>query len=152
VAVHRHAIEQLASLQMRVMISLGPGQDPSELGPLPGGAQINPGMPLLDTMPYTAVLVCDGASSTLTAGLACGVPMVAVPLSSGQSLNAHAMADTGAGLALDGGAGALGAIATAIRAMLRSPDYRAAAEAVAAEIAACPPVEDALGAPSLTSA
>lgn len=151
-AVHRHAIEQLASLQVRVLISLGAGQDPAELGPLPGGAQLNPGMPLLDTMPYTSVLVCDGASSTLTAGLSCGVPMVAVPLSSGQALNAHAMADTGAGLALDGGSAALGAIATAVRSMLRSQHYRTAAEAVAAEIASCPPVEDALGAPSLTSA
>jgi UDP:flavonoid glycosyltransferase YjiC (YdhE family) len=150
-AVHRSAIQQLASLQMRVLISLGPGQDPAELGPLPGGSHLNPGMPLLDTMPYTAVLVCDGASSTLTAGLSCGVPMVSVPLSSGQALNAHAMAETGAGLALDGGAAAVGAMATSVRAMLRSPDYRTAAEAVAAEIAALPPVEDAL-APSLTSA
>ena len=74
--------------EMRVLVSLGAGQDPAELGPLPAGAHVNPGMPLIDTMPYTAVLVCDGASSTLTAGLSCGVPMVSVPLSSGQSLNA----------------------------------------------------------------
>jgi UDP:flavonoid glycosyltransferase YjiC (YdhE family) len=150
-AVHRSAIEQLASLQMRVLVSLGAGQDPAELGPLPGGAHVNPGMPLIDTMPYTAVLVCDGASSTLTAGLSCGVPMVSVPLSSGQALNANAMAETGAGLALEGGAAAVGAMASSVRAMLRSRDYRTAAEAVAAEIAALPPVEDAL-APSLTSA
>jgi hypothetical protein len=149
--VHRSAIEQLASLPVRVLVSLGDGQDPALLGALPAAAQLNPGMPLLDTMPYTAVLVCDGASSTLTAGLACGVPMVAIPLSSGQARNAHAMADTGAGLALDGGSAAVGAVATSVRAMLRSPDYRAAAEAVAAEIAALPPVEDAI-APSLTSA
>ena len=39
--------------EMRVLVSLGAGQDPAELGPLPGGAHVNPGMPLIDTMPYT---------------------------------------------------------------------------------------------------
>ena len=143
-AVHRSAIEQLASLQMRVLVTLTPGV---ELGPVPAGVHVNPGLSVADVMPYTAVLVCDGASSTLTAALTAGVPMVAVPLSAGQALNAAGMADAGAGIALDG----LNGVAGSVRAMLRSDDYSAAAERVAAEIAALPPVEDALS-PALTSA
>ena len=43
------------------------------------------------------------------------------------------------------------AIGTAVAAVLRSQDYKLAAEAVAAEIAALPPVDEAVSA-SLTSA
>ena len=78
--------------------------------------------------------------------------MVAVPLSSGQSLNAHAMADTGAGLALDGGSAAVGAMATAVRAMLRSQDYRTRGGGGRRGDRGAPAGRGRARAPSLTSA
>ena len=150
-SVHRAALDQLAELPVRVLITVGPGQDAGELGALPAGAHANPGMALADVTPYTSVLVCEGSSSAIASGLTTGVPMVAVPLANGQALNATSMAATGAGLALEGGPAAVGSVGAAVGAVLRSDDYKRAAERVSADIAALPLVDDAL-ANVLTSA
>jgi UDP:flavonoid glycosyltransferase YjiC (YdhE family) len=73
--------------------------------------------------------------------LAHGVPLVVVPLFSfDQHVNAAAVADAGAGVALDGGPAATDRLADALDAVLTDGAFAAGARRVADEIAGLPPV------------
>ena len=63
-----------------------------------------------------------------------------VPGFADQPRNAKRVAELGAGIALEDGTGGL---AAAVRRLLAEPSYRSAAQRVAAEVAALPPVDEA---------
>ncbi len=102
-----------------------------------------------------AVVTHGGLGSTLGA-LAHGVPLVVLPLFSlDQWYNAAAVARAGAGVALDTerhsrravdlpDAVTLAALRPAVEYVLADPAPRRAAQAIAAEIRALPPVEEAV--------
>ena len=54
-------------------------------------------------MPHAAAMVAHGGAGTTLAALTAGVPLVLLPLSADQPINARRVAELGAGLALDGG-------------------------------------------------
>ena len=56
-------------------------------------------------MPHAAAMVCHGGFGTVRAGLAAGVPLAVLPLFADQPDNARRVAELGAGIALDDGAG-----------------------------------------------
>ncbi len=58
--------------------------------------------------------------------------------------NARRVTERGAGIALAGGADALPRVAGAVTRVLGDPRHRAAAAAIAAEIRALPPIDDAV--------
>jgi UDP:flavonoid glycosyltransferase YjiC (YdhE family) len=95
-------------------------------------------------MPHAAAMVCHGGSGTVTMGLAAGIPMVVVPLFADQPWNAERVAALGAGIAVQGGMDSAAAVGEAVRRVLREPSYREAAEGVAAEMRALPPVDAAI--------
>jgi MGT family glycosyltransferase len=138
--VYRDAIDALAMLPVRVLVTVGRDRDPRELGPLPPSVHVARWVPQADVMPHAAAIVCHGGSGTVRAGLAEGVPMVVLPLFADQPYNARRIAELGAGIVLEPGADGL---ADAVSSVIADPSYREAARQVAEDTRRLPTVDTA---------
>jgi UDP:flavonoid glycosyltransferase YjiC (YdhE family) len=138
--LYRAAIDELAELPVRVLVTVGDKRDPRALGSLPPSVHVERWVPQADVMPHAAAMVGHGGSGTTLQALAAGVPQVVIPLFADQPANARRIDELGAGIALDGAAG----VGQAVTALLDDRRHRTAARAVAHEIAGLPPVDDAV--------
>ena len=136
---YRAAIDALAPLPVRVLVTTGRDADPAELGPLPANVHAERWVAQADVMPHAAAMACHGGFGTVRAGLCAGVPLAVLPLFADQPHNAERVAAIGAGLAVSEPA----ALGDAVRALLEDPAYAARAAEVAAEARALPPVDEA---------
>ena len=101
-ALYRAAIDALAPLPVRVLLTIGDRRDPGELGPLPANVHVEEWVAQDAVVPHAAAIVGHGGHGTTLGALAHGVPLVVVPLFSiDQWANAAAVARAGAGVALD---------------------------------------------------
>jgi len=141
--VYRRAAEALSALPVRVLLTIGDRRDPAELGTLPRSVRVERWMPQASVMAHASAMVGHGGSGSTLMALAAGVPLALVPLFVDGPTNARRVAGLGAGIALERGPDEL---AGAVAELLMDPGHRAAASAVAAEIRALPPVEDAVAA------
>ena len=93
-------------------------------------------VPQAEVMPHTAAMVGHGGSGGTLQALAAGVPIAFLPLFVDGPANAARVAALGAGI--------VATHAAQVVELLDDPAYRAAAERVADEIRALPPVEHAV--------
>jgi hypothetical protein len=146
---YRAAIDAVAGLDARVLLTTGRGFDPSRLRDLPGNLHAEAWVDQADVLPEASLVVCHGGSGTAFGALAAGVPVVVAPVFADQFANAPAVARAGAGLHVTTGQDAHGRrrplsradaarIRQAIDTVLHDDSYTAAAQAVAAEMAAAP--------------
>jgi UDP:flavonoid glycosyltransferase YjiC (YdhE family) len=135
--VYRQAIDALAGLPVRALVTIGDRRDPSELGPLPRSVRVERWVAQADVMPRAAAMVAHGGSGSTLGALAAGVPQVFVPLFVDGPTNAERVARAGAGIVATD-------LAADVRRLLDDPSYRRAAGEIAAEIRALPPVDDAV--------
>jgi UDP:flavonoid glycosyltransferase YjiC (YdhE family) len=140
-AVYRRAAEALAELPVRALLTIGDRRDPAELGAQPPNVRVERWVPQAAVMAQASAMVGHGGSGSTLTAIAAGVPQAFVPLFVDGPANARRVAELGAGIALDPASDQL---AAAVGELLADPGYRAAAAAIAAEIAALPPVEDAI--------
>jgi UDP:flavonoid glycosyltransferase YjiC (YdhE family) len=138
--VFRAAIDALAPLGVRVLVTTGRDADPADLGPLPANVHAERWVDQAAVLPHAAAMACHGGFGTVLGGLAAGVPLAVLPLFADQPYNAARVHAIGAGIALDGPEG----IADAVHALLEEPAYVARAWAVADEIRSLPPVDEAV--------
>ena len=131
---HEHAaetlqaiIDGLATLDVRAIVTTS--------GYLPGGTAKAEHVRIVDyaphpsLMPEVDVMVCHGGMGSVAAALASGVPLVCIPVSRDQPLNASRAAQLGAAVVIDDATPA--AIAAAVLRVLGDGSYRAAARALA---------------------
>jgi UDP:flavonoid glycosyltransferase YjiC (YdhE family) len=141
--LYRAAIDALADLPARVLVTVGRDRDPADLGPLPGNVRAERWVPQRRVMPHAAAMVCHGGFGTVRMALASGVPMVVLPLFADQPNNARRIAELGAGIALQRGPAGIAELAEAVAVVLDDSFYRAAAARVASEVRTLPPVDAA---------
>jgi MGT family glycosyltransferase len=141
--LYREVIDALAEVRARVLVTVGRRADPAELGPLPPNVHVERWVAQASVMPHAAAMVAHGGAGTTLAALAAGVPLVLLPQSADQPINARRVAELGAGLALEGGRADVPKLAAALTRVLEEPGYRAAAGRIAAEVATLPPVAEA---------
>jgi UDP:flavonoid glycosyltransferase YjiC (YdhE family) len=153
--LYRAAIEALAPLPARFLLTVGEDRDFAQLGPLPPNVEVQRWVPQDDVLQRAAAVVTHGGHGSTLGALAHGVPVVVLPLFSlDQWLNAEAVARTGAGVALDGerrtrraidlpSAHTLAGLRPAVEHVLSDPGPRAAARRVAAEMHALPAIDAA---------
>ncbi len=72
--------EACAGLDLQLVISLGGGQDPALLGDLPGDPVVVGYAPQLELVQRSALTISHGGLNTALESLACGVPMVVLPV------------------------------------------------------------------------
>jgi len=140
----RATVAALADLPVRALFTIGAGTDRAALGPVPPNVHVEPWVPQAAVMPHAAAMVSHGGSGTTRMALAAGVPNVVVPGFADQPRNAERVAELGAGIALPEWREGVAGIGDAVRRVLSDPSYRLAAERVAAEVAALPPIDDAM--------
>jgi MGT family glycosyltransferase len=136
----RNTLEALAEERVRVLVSTSQS---IELGHVPDNAAIRPYVPHRTVMPSVAVTVTHAGHGTVTASLAHGVPLVALPNpAADQPFLAAEIQRRGAGIALDGESNP-DAIRSAVLEAMGNPSYRASARTLAVSIDAAPGVAGA---------
>ena len=140
--LYRRAIDALAWLPIRLLVTVGNDVDPADLGRVPDNVRVERWVPQARVITGAAAMVGHGGSGSTLQALTAGVPLALVPLFADQPYNARRVAELGAGLTLDP---SLDGLADAVRDLLAQPGYAAAARAIADEIAALPLVDDVGG-------
>jgi UDP:flavonoid glycosyltransferase YjiC (YdhE family) len=163
-ALYRAAIAALAPLPVRVLLTIGDRRDHGELGPLPPNVHVEEWVPQDAVAPHAAAIVCHGGHGSTLGAIGHGVPLVVVPLFSGdQWLNAAAVERAGAGIALDAerdtrpvlglpGPATVDALGPAVQRVLAEPVHRRGAQRLAAEMLALPSTDAAVDALAALSA
>jgi UDP:flavonoid glycosyltransferase YjiC (YdhE family) len=155
--VYRPAIEALAELPARVLVTVGENADPSELAPVPQNVYVERSVSQGAILEQAVAVICHGGYGSVLGALAAGVPVVAVPIfADDQWRNGRRVAELGAGIALDGdrgptrrmldgpGSETFAALADAVGAILADRRYRSAAQGIAAAIDLLPPADAAV--------
>ena len=138
-------VEGVRELPVDVVATVGRTLAPAELGPQPANVRVERFLPQAELLPRCAVAVTHAGSGSVAGALAHAVPLVCIPLGADQPLNAARCVAVGAGVALDALALTPTAAATAVREVLDEPRFRRAADRLRAELAALPPVSEAVG-------
>lgn len=142
--LYRATIEALADDSVDVLVAVGLSGEPAALGPLPTGVRVERWVDQAEVLPRAALVVCHGGYGTMIGALAAGTPLVVIPLfAADQWMNGTRIAEVGAGLALEGAAD-LPRLPEAVDRALREPEFGQRAQALAQEIAALPPAQEAI--------
>ena len=94
-----------------------------------------------DLLPHCDLVVSHGGSGTFLASLAHGLPQLVLPQGADQFINASALEDCGAGMALRGDDACADRIHDAAQTLLVDRVFQAKANRVATDMAVMPSVE-----------
>jgi zeaxanthin glucosyltransferase len=126
--IFRTIAESCAGLDVQLVISLGGGLDPEQLGRLAGEPLVVRYAPQLEIVKRAAVVITHAGLNTVLESLAEGVPLVALPLGNDQPGVAARVAARGAGIVLSRRRLSADKLRSAVRAVLTDSRYRMAAE------------------------
>jgi hypothetical protein len=155
--LYRAAIDALAPLPIRLLVTVGDAPDVAALGELPANVHVEPWVAQDAVARQAAAIVCHGGYGSTIGALARGVPLVVLPMFSiDQWANAGAVERCGAGVALVAerdtrralglpSAETIAALPHAVERVLVQREHRYRAMDVAEAIAELPPIEDAVG-------
>jgi hypothetical protein len=141
-SIYSTALEAVADLPVRALLTTGKGLEPGALGAIPPNVHVEAWVPQRDVLPRADALVSHGGSGTFLGGLAAGLPMVVIGQGADQPHNGRLVAAAGAGIALTKPDAS--ALRTAIEEVLQAPELRAQARRLASEIAAMPTIARAV--------
>ncbi len=142
--IYRIALDAVAELPVRAVLTTGPGIEDGALGVIPSNVAVKAWIPQRDVLVHAAAVVCHGGSGSVRGALAAGLPLVIMPFGADQPYNAQRIAAVGAGLAVL--SPDVSALRAAIERVLVDTELRAGAKKLAGEIAALPPLERAVDA------
>ena len=120
------------------LVTTGRNVDPSDLGPVPAHVRVERFVPQEDVLPACAAVVAHAGSGSTLAALAHGLPLVLVPQGADQFENAARVEAAGAGVVVMPGALSAASVRAGLQCVLGEPSFTAAAQKLAAEIAAMP--------------
>jgi UDP:flavonoid glycosyltransferase YjiC (YdhE family) len=151
---HRAALDAVASLPARVLLTVGHAAD-IDIPGAPANSHVEAWVPQRDVLADAALVVAHGGSGTTFGALAAGVPLVLVPLFADQLVNAERVAASGAALVVEPDYGPTERMGTigrehaprlraGIEAVLSEPSYRRAARAIAEQMRSYPLADELL--------
>jgi MGT family glycosyltransferase len=155
-SLYRAAIQALGGMEARILLTVGEERDHGELGPLPPNVRVERWVGQDEVLPRVASTVTHGGYGSTLGALSHGVPLVVLPLFSGdQFANATAVARAGAGVALGADGARRGALdlpstvtlaglRTAVERTLADPAYRQRASRISRAMRRLPPVDAAV--------
>jgi UDP:flavonoid glycosyltransferase YjiC (YdhE family) len=91
----------LRQLPINVVVTVGSGIDPAELGPQPANVRVERFIPQSVLLPHCDLVVSHGGSGSVIGALACGLPSLLLPMGADQLHNAARCEQLGVGRALD---------------------------------------------------
>lgn len=116
--------EACAGLDLQLVISLGGGQNPALLDDLAGDPVVVGYAPQLDLIRQSALTISHGGLNTALESLACGVPMVVLPVTYDQPGVGARVEWAGVGRSVPVARLTLERLRVAVRTVLRDPAYR----------------------------
>jgi len=131
----------LERLAANIIVTVGRELDPAELGARNDNVLVERFVPQRALLPRAAAVVSHAGSGTVVAALACGVPLVLLPMGADQPWNADRCAALGVGRVLDAVAVSSAEAGAAVDDVLTTPSYRLATRALQVEAEALPPAE-----------
>jgi UDP:flavonoid glycosyltransferase YjiC (YdhE family) len=142
------ALAAVANLPIRVLLTVGRDLDLDALPDTPDNVHVEQWVPQQDVLAHAAAAVVHGGSGSTLGALAAGVPLVVVPLFADQPQNARRVAEVGAGLAVEpdreNPMATIEPLRAALETLLAEPLYAERARALADELRAEPPVDEAV--------
>ncbi len=132
--IFRMIAEACASLPVQLVISLGGGLEPEQLGPLSGDPLVVSYAPQLEIVKQAAVVITHAGINTVLESLAEGVPLVCMPLGNDQPGVASRVAMHGAGVVVPARKANAKRLHDAVRIVLEDASYRTAARKLQAAI------------------
>jgi UDP:flavonoid glycosyltransferase YjiC (YdhE family) len=151
--VMERLVEAAGGVSAQVVVTVGTGRDPAELGPLPANVRVERYVPQSLLIPHCAAVICQGGLNAMVAALSHGVPVGCLPVTWGEPLGFNAAehcAQLGAGLIYPIGDepqfGELdpSQITAMIEKLLTDSGYVGAAKRVAVEIETLPTIDEAV--------
>jgi UDP:flavonoid glycosyltransferase YjiC (YdhE family) len=143
-AVFTRVLDGLAVRPPNVIVTLGPGADPGVLGPQRASVHVCGYIPYAQLLGRCDLVICHGGAGSILGALCRGLPLLIIPQAADQFYNADQAVRAGAARRLLAQDLTPEAVADEVRLLLDDPGYRAAAAAIAAEIAAMPPASAAV--------
>jgi UDP:flavonoid glycosyltransferase YjiC (YdhE family) len=141
------ALDAVADLPVRVLLTVGRAGEPAKLGPLPPHVHVERWVPQAQVLARCDVVVCHGGSGTTYGALRAGVPLVVCPLYADNARNGDVVVRCGAGVAVPSPREGRGApdptplpkdVRLAVERVLAGDSFARAARAVRDEMAAYP--------------
>jgi zeaxanthin glucosyltransferase len=130
----REIASACVGLDVQLVISLGGGSTPEQLGSLPGNPLVVAMAPQLDLLSRATLTITHAGLNTVLESLACGVPMVAIPVGNDQPGVAARLKWAGAGEFLPLKHLKAAKLTPLIRRVLDERTYRRHAQEIMAEI------------------
>lgn len=137
-------LEALAAEPVDLLMTVGPGEDPEQLGPQPANVHIARWIPQDEVLPHCDAVITHGGYGTVSAALRNGLPLVVVPISADQPLNARRCRELGVSATVAPDERTPDRIRAATLDVLGDPTYRQAAQRIAAEALRRPDLDHAL--------
>ena len=134
-------LEGVGDLDVNVILTIGPDNDPAALGPQPPNVHVERFISQSLLLPHCDLAVNQGGTAILPI-LAAGLPLLVLPQSANQFHNADACVAAGVGRRLLPPEVTPGAVRRDVVALLEQPAYRDRAGAVAREIDSMPGPEE----------
>ncbi len=131
-------LDGLQDLPLDIVVTVGRDMDPGELGPRPANVHLERYITQASILSRCSLVVSHGGSGSVVGALAFGRPMVIVPMSADQPLNARRCETLGVARALDPIDATPGDVREAALALLSHPAYRCAAMRLRDECLALP--------------
>ena len=135
-------VAAVATLPVRVLVTVSDQVDPAALGPVPPNVRVERWVAQSEVLTAASAVVCHGGFGTTLGALGLGVPLVIVPLFADQPYNAERVEALGAGLTVQPGEKLGERCSDAVARVLEDASIRAAAAGVADEIASLPSVDE----------
>ncbi len=143
--VFRVVLAALAAHPVEVVVTLGVDGDPAALGAQPDNVQVHRFIAQADLLPRCDAVISHGGAGTMLGALAHGLPLLLLPQGADQHYNAERVVAAGAGLSVAPAQATRATIARVVDTLLGDATLRAGAQRVAAEIAAMPGPDSAVG-------
>jgi UDP:flavonoid glycosyltransferase YjiC (YdhE family) len=135
-------IAALGELPVDAVVTVGRVNDPERLGPAPPNVRVEQYVPQSHLLPRASAMVCHSGFSTVLGALACGVPLVLLPMGADHFVNAECCTRLGAAAVVDDILNS-DAIARATDTLLASQGHHGRAEVLRDEIEALPGLDHA---------
>jgi MGT family glycosyltransferase len=134
----RHAVDGVAELDVRVVVTVGPEGDPRAFGSLPDNVSVHRYVPQTELLPRSTLVVSHAGSGTFLAALGHGLPQLCLPQAADQFLNAQQCDLVGAGLRLAPGEITRESVRGACARLLEEERFRASARRIRDELDSMP--------------
>jgi UDP:flavonoid glycosyltransferase YjiC (YdhE family) len=141
-ATLRQAVDAVAALDVRLLVTVGPNGDTATLGDQPPHVLVERYVPQSLVLDRCDVVISHAGSGTALAALSLGIPQLCLPQGADQFGNAAAIAGAGAGLALSPVEATGAAIAEAASRLLVERSFPDSATRVSETIASMPGPDD----------